>query len=131
MGSRGAFVNVGLRDFTFNTGLRSNQQTYKTVGVIDGVHIIVQDKGLSVKAPEFSHTANRKYAVIQEGKLKHLSFYDENHVLIKVIDFGHVHDNKKPHVQYNSLHIGKSDSPTAQDWKLIKKIARKYSITWE
>lgn len=32
MGSRGAFVNVGLRDFTFNTGSESNQQTYKTVG---------------------------------------------------------------------------------------------------
>ena len=131
MGSRGSFVNVGLRDFTFTTGSGSNQQTYKTVGVIDGVHIIVQDKGLSVKAPEFAHTANRKYAVIQEGKLKHLSFYDENHVLIKVIDFGHVHDNKKPHVHYNSLHTGKSDSPTAQDWKLIKKIARRYSRTWE
>ncbi|MEI3505389.1 MAG: hypothetical protein V8Q77_03870 [Bacilli bacterium] len=94
MGSRGAFVNVSLRDFTFNTGVGANQQTYKTVGVIDGVHVIVQDKGLSVKAPEYSHTANRTYAVIQGGKLKHLSFYDENHVLVKVIDFGHVHDNK-------------------------------------
>ena len=131
MGSRGAFVNVSLRDFTFNTGVGANQQTYKTVGVIDGVHVIVQDKGLSVKAPDYSHTANRTYAVIQDGKLKHLSFYDENHVLIKVIDFGHVHDNKKPHVHYNSLHAGKSDNPTAQDWKLIKKIARRYSITWQ
>ena len=131
MGSRGAFVNVSLRDFTFNTGVGANQQTYKTVGVIDGVHVIVQDKGLSVKAPEYSHTANRTYAVIQGGKLKHLSFYDENHVLVKVIDFGHVHDNKKPHVHYNSMHTGMSDIPTEQDWKIINKIKRRYSITWE
>lgn len=39
---------------------------------IDGVKVIVRDKG-SVKAPEFSHTANRIYAVVQDGKLKHLN----------------------------------------------------------
>lgn len=131
MGSRGAFVNVSTGDFSFIDGTGKNQQTYKTIDEIDSVKIIVQDKGQSVKAPEYSHTANRKYAVIQEGKLKHLAFYDENHVLIKVIDFGHVHDNKKPHVHYNSMHLGESDSPSEQDWKLIKKIARRYSISWE
>lgn len=40
MGSRGAFVNVSLKDFTFNTGVGANQQSYKTVGVVDEVYYI-------------------------------------------------------------------------------------------
>lgn len=45
MGSRGALVNVSIGDFRFNIGIGQNQQTYITIGVIDEVHVIVQDKG--------------------------------------------------------------------------------------
>lgn len=131
MGSRGAFVDVNLKDFTLNIGIGKNQQTYKTIGEIDGVQIIVQEKGQSVKAPDYSHTANRKYAVIQDGKLKHLSFYDENHDLVRVIDFSHMHDKNKPHVHYDREHKLPSGIPTDNDWRLIKKISRRYNITWE
>lgn len=69
MGSRGAFADVNTGNFTFVDG----GQTYHSLGEVDGVKVIVRDKG-SVKAPEFSHTANRIYAVVQDGKLKHLTF---------------------------------------------------------
>ena len=131
MGSRGAFVNASIGDFRFNMGTGKNQQTFKTIGEIDGVQIIVQDKGQSVKAPDYSHTANRTYAVIQDGKLKHLSFYDENHNLVRVIDFGHEHDENNPHVHYDKEHKLASGVPTDEDWKIIKKISRRYKITWQ
>lgn len=131
MGSRGAFVNVSIGDFRFNIGTGQNQQTYKTIGVIDEVQVIVQDKGQSVKAPDYSHTANRTYAVIQNGKLKHLAFYDENHNLVWVIDFGHMHNEKKPHVHYDKEHKLSSGVPTDDDWKIIKKFLRRYNVTWQ
>ena len=74
MGSRGAFENVDLGNFHFKEG----GQNYHSVGEVDGIQVIIQDSG-SVKAPEFSHTANRSYAIVQNGKLKHLTFYDETH----------------------------------------------------
>lgn len=84
-----------------------------------------------MKAPDYSHTANRTYAVIQNGKLKHLAFYDENHNLVRVIDFGHMHNEKKPHVHYDKEHELSSGVPTDDDWKIIKKILRRYNVTWQ
>ena len=46
---------------------------------------------LTVKAPEYSHTANRSYAIVQNGKLKHLTFYDETHSQVVSIDLMHQH----------------------------------------
>ena len=54
MGSRGAFVDVEMGNFTF----KDNGQVYYSIGSLSSdknVKILVQEKG-AVKAPEFSHT---------------------------------------------------------------------------
>lgn len=122
MGGRGAFVSVDHKDFTFVEG----GQTYIKVGEVNGVELIVRKDNLSVKAPKYSHSANRVYATLQNGELKHLSFYDENHKQVKTIDFMHEHgtNHVKPHVHYNLQHV-KDESgtpPSAEDYKIIKKI---------
>ena len=70
MGSRGAFQDVDTGKFNFV----ENGQNYHAVGGVDGVQVILQNSG-AVKAPEYSHSAERAYAIVQNGKLKHLSFY--------------------------------------------------------
>lgn len=127
MGGRGAFISVKDGDFTFVEG----GQKYAKIGEIDGVQILIQSKG-SVKAPEYSHTSERTYAIIQEGKLKVLAFYDSNHKQVKAIDFFHAHGwNKvKPHVHFNLKH-DKSEPgtpPSNDDWKLINKILKGLKI---
>ena len=95
MGSRGAFINVNINNFSFTEG----GQHYKTLGVLSNnsnVKVIVQDSN-NVKAPEYSHTANRIYAVIKKGELKHLAYYDENHKQAISIDFSHAHKGIQPH----------------------------------
>ena len=71
--SRSPFKNINAGDFSFVDG----GKTFRSIGGFDNVKILVRDKG-SVKAPEFSHTAGRVYAIVQDGKLKHLAYYDEN-----------------------------------------------------
>ena len=120
MGSRGAFIDINKGNFTFT----ENGQRYETIGQIDGIQILHQPFG-SVKAPEFSHSANRIYALIQDRKLKHISFYDENHKQVKVIDLEHYHCGLKPHIHYNINHSDKCISLTDDDYKLINKIKRR------
>ena len=63
MGSRGAFVDVNNSDFSFVV----NGQHYKSLGILHdnpNVKIIVQDTS-NVKAPEFSRTAGRIYAIVK------------------------------------------------------------------
>jgi hypothetical protein len=101
MGSRGAFVNVSTGDFSFVEG----GQRYYSVGTLStdsNIKVLIQKSG-AVKAPEYSHTADRVYAVVQNGMLKHVSFYDENHNQTKSIDLLHTHgkDRVKPHIHYN------------------------------
>ena len=77
MGSRGAFVNVSTGNFTFVEG----GKRYYSIGSLSSdsnVKVLLQSEG-TVKAPEYSHTADRVYAVVQNGLLKHISFYDKNH----------------------------------------------------
>ena len=122
MGGRGAFKNVASKDFAFV----ENGQTYIKVGEVDGVELLVRKGNLSVKAPEYSHSANKVYATLQNGQLKHLSFYDENHQQYKTIDFMHEHgtDHVKPHVHYNMQHIKdeKGTAPSSTDFEIINKI---------
>ena len=69
MGSRGAFVDVNAGDFTFKEG----GQHYKSLGILKddpNVKVIIQDSN-NVKAPEYSHTPGRIYAIVKEGILKH------------------------------------------------------------
>lgn len=77
MGSRGAFVDVDTGNFSFVEG----GQHYIAVGELTGnlnVQVIIQDSN-NVKAPEFSHTPGRIYAVVKDGVLKHLAYYDDAH----------------------------------------------------
>lgn len=109
MGSRGAFIDVDSGDFTFT----ENGQKYMAVGMIDNVKVLVQTSG-SVKALEYSHTANRIYAIVQKGQLKHIAFYDENHKQIKAIDLMHKHNGIIPHYHLNMKH-GKDEAYAISD----------------
>ena len=95
MGSRGAFVDVNMGNFSFKEG----GQHYKSLGVLSSnpnVKIIIQDSA-NVKAPEYSHTPGRIYAVVKDGYLKHLAYYDENHNQAVSIDLMHEHNGVRPH----------------------------------
>ena len=120
MGSRGAFVDVNAGNFTFVDGGKN----YMSIGMIDNVKVLVQTSG-AVKAPEYSHSANRIYAIIQNGQLKHIAFYDKNHNQVKSIDLMHKHNGLIPHVHYNLKHGANDGKPlTSEDIKLIKKIKK-------
>lgn len=127
MGSRGAFIDVERGDFNFV----ENGKHYETIGEIDDVKVIIKLDG-SVKAPEYSHTSNRIYAIIQKGKLKHLAFYNENHEQIKCIDFGHPHGKNRvvPHIHFNLIHNKNEPGtpPSKLDWELINKIKKGLGI---
>ena len=122
MGGRGAFKNIDSKDFTFVEG----GQTYVKVGEVAGVEVLIRKGKLSVKAPEYSHSASKIYAVLQDGEIKHLSFYDENHKQVKLIDFMHTHgtNHVKPHVHFNMTHVKNEPGtpPSAEDYAIIEKI---------
>lgn len=124
MGGRGSFVNVNLNDFRFVEG----GKTFTKVGEVDNIKILVRDGNLSVKAPEYSHTDDTIYAVIQAGKLKHIAFYGKDHKQERVIDFGHEHgfNHVRPHVHENMVHL-KNESGTApslSDMVVINKVLK-------
>lgn len=123
MGSRGSFVNVNANDFTFVDG----GQTYHSIGEVDGVKILVRDKG-SVKAPELSHSKDTAYAVIQDGSLKHLAWYDENHNQNICIDFLHTHKGLKPHKHLNLDHSDQGIRPTDKELEFANKIRRRFKL---
>ena len=128
MGSRGAFVDVNKGDFSFVLG----GQHYKTIGELSSnpnVKIIIQDYS-SVKAPEYSHTPNRIYAVVQEGRLKHLAYYDENHMQAVLIDLGHRHGKVKPHRHFYMNHDPNLPGVpvTREDMILINKIKKEFDL---
>lgn len=124
MGSRGAFENVDLGYFSF----KEDGKYYHTIGEVDGVQVIIQDSG-SVKAPEYSHTANRIYATIQNGKLKHLSFYDENHKQVVSIDLLHQHHGLMPHKHLNLEHGDNGIPITVDDEEIIRKVKRRFGLS--
>ena len=126
MGSRGAFVSVNTGDFSFVEG----GQNYYSIGEVDNVKVLVQKEG-GVKAPEYSHTENRIYAIVQDGKLKHIAYYDENHKQIESIDLLHGHGNPKiqPHKHLNLDHKNPVGIPINKEQEaLIKKIKRRFGL---
>ena len=125
MGSRGAFVSTKLENFTFREGKR----IYKSVGTVSGIKVLIQTNG-GVKAPEFSHSPNRIYAILQKGMVKHIAFYDGAHKQKVCIDFGHSHDGFRPPKHFYLSH--KNGHPlTMKDWKLVKKLIRRYPLYHE
>lgn len=91
--------------------------------------IIVQGSS-NVKAPAYSHTAGRIYAVIKDGMLKHLAYYDENHKQAVCIDFAHEHKGVKPHRHVYMNHDKNSPGipPTAAESALINRIRREFHL---
>lgn len=124
MGSRGAFEDVDSGNFNFKEG----GQNYHSVGEVDGIKVLIQDKG-SVKAPEYSHTENRIYAIVQDGKLKHLTFYNEDHKQVISIDLQHQHHGLIPHKHLNLDHSDKGIPITAEEEQMIKKIKRRFGLS--
>lgn len=128
MGSRGSFENVDLKNFDFVEG----GQHYKSIGTLSSnsnVKVIIQDSN-NVKAPEYSHTAGRVYAVVKDGQLKHVAFYDENHNQAVSIDLAHPHQGVQPHRHVHLSH-SKSDPgvpPTASEMELIQKIKKEFHL---
>ena len=128
MGSRGAFADVNSSSFFFKEG----GQHYKSIGVLSSnpnVKVIVQDSS-NVKAPEFSHTPGRIYAVVKDGTLKHVAYYDENHNQAVSIDLAHAHKGVQPHRHVYMSH-DKNDPgvpPTEAEKKLIKKIKKEFHL---
>ena len=125
MGSRGAFVNVNTGNFTFV----ENGQIYNSIGTLStnpNVKILVQSKG-SVKAPEYSHTKDRVYAIVQDGRLKHVTYYDENHNQSVSIDLTIAHQGKLPHKHLYLDHTTAYDISDT-DEKLIKQIKKEYKL---
>lgn len=128
MGGRGAFIDVCNGDFHFVEG----GKRYHSVGVVGNTKVLVQDKGAS-KAPEFSHTADRSYAVIQDGKLKHLAWYGKNHEQLESIDFLHSHNGVRPH-KHIGLNHGKNTPgiPISQaEADLADKIRKEFHLKCE
>lgn len=127
MGSRGAFVDVDMNNFMFV----ENGQLYYSIGSLNSnsnVKVLIQKDG-SVKAPEFSHTANRIYAIVQNGALKHLAYYDSHNQHI-CIDFLHAHKGVMPHVHINLEHSKNAPglSPTKEQLELAKKIKKEFHL---
>ena len=128
MGSRGAFVNVSSGDFSFV----ERGQRYSSIGTLisdRNVKVLVQNSG-AVKAPEYSHTANRVYAVVQNGMLKHVTFYDDSHNQVKSIDLLHDHGIGKvrPHIHYNLDHSDDGIPISDSDRILIKRIKKEFHL---
>ena len=128
MGSRGSFVDVSSGNYNFKAG----GQHYKSLGILSSnpnVKIIVQDSN-NVKAPEYSHTANRIYAVVKNGELKHLAYYDENHKQAVSIDFLHPHKGVQPH-RHEYLNHNKNSPgipPNSKEIELINKIKKEFNL---
>lgn len=123
MGSRGAFENVHTGDFTFREG----GQLYHSIGEIDGIKVLIMD-AKRVKAPEYSHTAERIYAIAQNGELKHLAFYDENHDQSVCIDFLHPHHKVQPHKHLYLDHSDKGIPITKEEQRIADKIRRRFHL---
>lgn len=123
MGGRGAFEDVSAGNFQFVV----NGQTYKSVGNVDGVEILLRTRG-AVKAPEYSHSPGRAYAIVQNGVLKHLTFYDNEHKQTVSIDLQHAHHGVQPHKHLNLDHSDVGIPISKEDAVLIKKICRRFNL---
>ncbi len=128
MGSRGSFVDVDKGDFSFKV----DGQHYKSVGALSSnpnVKVIIQDSS-NVKAPEFSHSPNRIYAIVKDGILKHLAFYDINHAQDVAIDLRHSHRGVQPHRHVRMNHSKKEPGvpPTEDELKLIEQIKKEFHL---
>ena len=120
MGSRGAFNDVDKGDFSFV----DNGQIYMSLGTDPktGVKYLVQNEG-SVKIPDYSHSSDRIYAVVQDGEVKQIGIY-HNHIKIISIDLKHWHNGIKPHVHTDLFHIMDARKPNGKEQLLIEAVEK-------
>lgn len=78
MGGRSSFVDIYGGNFDFVEG----GQKYFSIGydAANNIKYLVQPTG-SVKVPDYSHTGERIYAIIQDGDIKSIGIY-ENHIKV-------------------------------------------------
>lgn len=125
MGARGAFVDVSMDNFIFV----EEGQHYQSIGMSGNVKVLIQTKD-SVKAPEFSYTPNRVYAIVQEERLKHIAYYDDKHRQAVSIDLLHEHKGIKPH-RHEYMSHSKNDPgipPTSAEMALIRQIKKEFGL---
>lgn len=124
MGGRGAFVDINSGDFTFKSGA----QVYHSIGMYGKIKVLVQSSG-SVKAPEYSHTENRVYAIVDKGALKHLAFYDKKHMQAVSIDLMHSHKGLIPHKHIDLNHKNDPGIPLSDAEKaMISALKRRFHL---
>lgn len=124
MGIRGSFVNVENGNFTFS----DDGMTYRSIGGYDNIRVLIRTNGLSVKAPEISHSPNRIYAIVQGGALKHIAFYDNAHQQSVVIDLLHPHYGLMPHKHLYLNHSDNGIPLTPAENTMIKNIKRRFHL---
>lgn len=124
MGGRGSFVNVNNNDFSFT----ENGQTYFTIGEVGDVQVLVRQRPFSVKAPEFSHSESRIYAIVQKNEIKCIAYYGEDHKQKRLVEFNHEHGKNrvKPHVHFNMIHDNNEPGTPAdeKDLEYFNKITK-------
>lgn len=127
MGSRGAFLNINSGDFRFICG----GQIYNTIGFdkTNNVKYLIQTSG-SIKAPDYSHSPNRIYAIFDnKGKIKTIGVY-ANHIKIKSIDLGHTHYEPTlgktlfAHCHTDLYHREPAKELDKSDWELVNSIIK-------
>lgn len=124
MGGRGAFCNVDMGDFRF----KENGKTYTTVGMIDGVKVLVKTTKGSVPAPLYSHSKDSVYAIVQGNLLKYVAYYGQNHKQHICIDLLHKHKALQPHKHIDLNHKDGGIPLTQKELDLIKKIKRRFNL---
>ena len=130
MGGRGSFVDIKGGNFDFVQG----GQKYFSIGYDDknNIKYLIQPVG-SVKVPDYSHTGERIYAIIQNGEVKSIGIY-ENHNKVKSIDLKHTHKTKegkilKEHYHTDLYHKQDAKALSSEDMQLVLKVkegAKKY-----
>lgn len=71
-----------------------------------------------------------RYAVVQDGKLKHIAYYDDKHKQAVSIDLLHEHKGVKPH-RHEYMSHNKNDPgipPTPAEMALIRRIKKEYGL---
>ena len=68
--------------------------------------------------------------VVQDGKLKHLTYYDQQHRQHISVDLLHPHKGVQPHIHVDLNHDPNSPgvSPTTEQIELIKKIKKEFHL---
>lgn len=126
MGSRCALIDYINFEFT------EGGQQYLNIGTLSSNPnvVVLYQNATRVKAPLFSHTPGRVYAIAKNGELKHLAYFDEQHHQAVCIDFCHPHKKVMPHKHIYMNHDKNAPGipPNDEELKLANKIKKKFNL---